>query len=88
MQREVTDGEGTRWVCAQAYAGLAREVEGEAAERAEAEGVVVEVVCTPSGGAQTVRLQLSAGWEESYSDEDLLREIEARKSDSQDSKRD
>lgn len=79
MQREVTDGEGTRWVCAQAYAGLASEVEGKAAERAEGEDGVVEVVCTPSGGARTVRLRLSAGWDESYADEDLLREIEEHK---------
>lgn len=88
MQKEVTDGEGTKWVCAQAYAGLTREVEGEAAERAEDEDGRVEVVCTPSGGAQTVRLHLRAGWEESYADEDLLREIAARRSDAQDSKRD
>ncbi len=88
MQREVTDGEGTRWVCAQAYAGLAREVEGEAAERAEDEDGGVEVVCTPSGGERTVRLRLRAGWEESYSDEDLLREIEARRSEPTDSGRD
>lgn len=81
MQREVTDGEGTKWVCAQAYAGLTRGVEGEAAGRAEGEDGSVEVVCTPSGGAQTVRLRLRGGWEESYTDEDLLREIEARKNE-------
>lgn len=79
MQREVTDGEGTRWVCAQAYAGLTEKVEGETAERAEGEDGRVEVVCTPSGGAQTVRLHLRAGWEDAYADEDLLREIEAQK---------
>ena len=84
MQREVTDGEGTKWACAQAYAGLAPETDGEAAERAEGEDGHVEVVCTPSGGTQTIRLQLRSGWEESYTDEELLGEIEARKSDAPD----
>ncbi len=78
MQREVNDGGGTTWTCVQAYAGLqAKEGGGEAAARAEGEDGRVEVVCTPSGGAQTVRLQLPGGWDESYSDEELLREIEA-----------
>ncbi|HEX8499728.1 MAG TPA: hypothetical protein VF659_03985 [Pyrinomonadaceae bacterium] len=81
MQREVNDGGGTTWACAQAYAGLSRGVEGEAAARAEGEDGRVEVVCTPSGGAQTVRLRLPGGWEDSYSDEELLREIEAGMSD-------
>ncbi|HEV2862399.1 MAG TPA: hypothetical protein VGX48_15410 [Pyrinomonadaceae bacterium] len=76
MPREVTGGDGTVWSCAQAYAGLG---EGEAAERAEAQGGSVEVVCTPSGGAKTVRLELAAGWEESLGDEELVREIESRR---------
>ena len=33
------------------------------------------VVCTPSGGAASVEMELPAGWDESLSDEDLLREI-------------
>ena len=85
MQREVQDGEGTTWVCVQAYAGLEAQGEGdeelkETAARVEGGAERFEVVCTPSGGAQTVRLQLPGGWDESYSDEELLREIEARKS--------
>lgn len=83
MQREVQDGGGTRWTCVQAYAGLSQDGgEGEAAKRADEKetGGRVEVVCTPSGGAQTVRLRLPEGWEENYSDEDLLREIEAQSS--------
>jgi hypothetical protein len=83
MQREVQDAEGTKWVCVQAYAGLSQGDEGggAAAERAGEKdaGGRVEVVCTPSGGAQTVRLELPGGWEEAYSDEELLREIEARR---------
>jgi hypothetical protein len=77
MQREVTDGEGTRWVCVQAYAGLSEGGEGGRAAEAAVEGGRVEVVCTPSGGAQTVRLKLAAGWEDECSDEELLRQIEA-----------
>ncbi|HEX8558203.1 MAG TPA: hypothetical protein VF668_08885 [Pyrinomonadaceae bacterium] len=84
MQREVQDAEGTKWVCAQAYAGLAQEGEGaggaRAAGKGEGEDGRFDVVCTPSGGAQTVRLRLRAGWEDELSDEDLLREIEAGRS--------
>ena len=76
MAREVTGEDDIVWSCAQAYAGLG---EGEAAERAEDEGGRVEVVCTPSGGAKTVRLELARGWEESLEDEALLREIESRR---------
>ena len=77
MPREVTDGEGVRWVCAQAYAGLAQKVENEEAARVEGGQDLFEVVCTPSGGSQTVRLRLEGGWEEKLSDEELLRGIDA-----------
>lgn len=76
-QREVTDGEGTTWVCVQAYAGLEQDGEGKEAARVGGAEDLFEVVCTPSGGAQTVRVQLAGGWESAYSDEELLREIEA-----------
>ena len=76
MPKEVTGSDGINWSCAQAYAGLA---EGEAAERAEGDAGRVEVVCTPSGGAKTVRLELASGWEESVGDEELVREIESRR---------
>jgi hypothetical protein len=36
------------------------------------------VVCTPSGGAKSVRLKLQGDWETSYSDEALLNEIQAQ----------
>lgn len=80
MPREVTGGDGVRWSCAQAYAGVSGPA-GQRDEAARVEGArdTYEVVCTPSGGAQTVRLELKGGWEESYSDEELLREIEARR---------
>jgi len=79
MRREVTDKDGVTWTCVQAYAGLSGAAANEDAARVEGTRDSYEVVCTPSGGAQTVRLELKGGWEESYADEDLLREIEARR---------
>lgn len=75
MPREVSDGEGTTWSCVEAYAGLAENGKSDAAR---VEGTDrYRVVCTPSGGAQTVELELSGGWDESLSDEALLKEIRA-----------
>lgn len=73
--REVTDNNNTTWTCVQAYSGL----NGKAAEKAaalseDAQGQV-SIVCTPSGGAQSVRLQLNTNWHEKLSDEQLLQEI-------------
>ena len=75
MPREVTDGEGVTWACVQAYGGLTEGDENEEAARVEGAGDLFHVVCTPSGGAQTVRLELKSGWEESLSDEELLKKI-------------
>jgi hypothetical protein len=75
MPREIQDGEGTTWSCIQAYAGLSNSREKKEAARVENNSALVEVVCTPSGGAQTVRLQLSSDWESAMSDDDLLSEI-------------
>lgn len=76
MPREVNDPEGVRWSCVQAYAGLG-EPEDAAVEAAQVEGETdrFRVVCTPSGGARTLELELPGGWEESMSDEALLAEI-------------
>jgi hypothetical protein len=79
MPREVTGGDGIVWSCVEAYAGLSEGGGGEAAERAEAGDGKLAVVCTPSGGAKTVRLELPAGWEQSLDDEQLVREIESRR---------
>jgi hypothetical protein len=78
MPREVTGADGINWSCVEAYAGLSDEGGGEAAARA-AGGDKLTVVCTPSGGAKSVRLELPAGWEESHDDERLLREIESHR---------
>ena len=75
MPREVTDGEGVTWTCVQAYGGLKEGVGNEEAARVEGAGDLFQVVCTPSGGAQTVRLELEGGWEEGLSDEELLEKI-------------
>jgi hypothetical protein len=75
MPREVTDGNGVRWTCAQAYAGLGGADEKADAARVEGTDDRYRVVCTPSGGSQTVELELPGGWEDSMSDDDLLAAI-------------
>ncbi|MDQ4120542.1 MAG: hypothetical protein M3209_03745 [Acidobacteriota bacterium] len=75
MPREIQDGEGKTWSCIQAYAGLSNDAEKQEAARVEGEADLIEVVCTPSGRAQTVRLRLASDWEKNLSDEELLSEI-------------
>lgn len=76
-QREVQDAENIIWTCVQAFAGTSGEAAAEAAERVESAKGKVPVVCTPSGGKQSVRLELAKDWAEDLSDEDLLAAIEA-----------
>lgn len=78
VPREVTDEAGTAWSCVQAFAGVgASPAAREAAERIAGADGRVAVVCTPDGGAQSVRLELAPEWEESLSDEELLAAIAA-----------
>jgi len=73
-QREVQAG-GLSWTCVQALAG----VDGEAAAAAQEKlghASSVAVVCTPSGSAQSVRLQLAPDWTERLSDEQLAEAIQ------------
>ena len=77
MPREVTDGDGVTWACVQAYGGLSGGEENEEAARVEGAGDLFQVVCTPGGGAQTVRLELEGGWEESLSADELLKKIDS-----------
>ena len=79
MPREVNGEDGIVWSCVEAYAGLSDEGGGEAAERAATSDGKLTVVCTPSGGAKSVRLELQADWEKSLDDEQLLREIETNR---------
>lgn len=76
MPREVTDADGTTWSCTPAYAGLATE-EGALPDAARVDGSEDEywIVCTPSGGAQTVRIAAPADWERGWSDEELTAAI-------------
>jgi hypothetical protein len=74
-QREVTDQDNLTWTCVQAYAGLNSKTAEEATALAETDSGEVTVVCTPTGGAQTVRLQLSKKWLEELSDDQLVQAI-------------
>lgn len=75
--REVQDSENTVWSCVEAYAGLKTETDDEVNQAALVKGTddKLHVVATPSGGAQTVRLELPLNWETEISDEQLLDEI-------------
>ena len=74
-QREVTDSNNVRWTCVQAYSGANGKVSKKIEEISETAEGLVSVICTPSGGAQSVRLNLQKSWEE-FSDEQLVAEIE------------
>ena len=77
MPREVTDAKGITWSCVQAYAGLSDEPENQEAAQVKGESDAYWVVCTPDGGAKSVRIQLEGEWEKSYSDEELLEALQA-----------
>ena len=78
MEREITDSNGITWTCVQAYSGLDNNAETQDAAQVKGEENTYWVVCTPSGGAKSVRLKLQGDWETSYSDEALLNEIQAQ----------
>lgn len=60
--REVRDDEGMSWSCLPAFAGLGDDrLKEESARMSGSDRVTV--VCTPSGGARSVRLDLSPDWE-------------------------
>ena len=74
-QREVQDADNITWTCVQALSGLSGQAATEAAEKIESAEGTVPVVCTPSGGEQSVRIDLPTDWEE-MSDADLLRAVD------------
>ncbi|HYF58057.1 MAG TPA: hypothetical protein VEA81_03780 [Burkholderiaceae bacterium] len=74
-QREVQDDDRTRWTCAQALAGVDGDAADVAQRKADADGAPVAVVCTPSGGARSVRLALASGWDTAMTDEALVAAI-------------
>ncbi len=78
MPREITDADGITWSCIQAFAGLGNDPEKGDAARVEGAEDRLHVVCTPGGGAKSVRLELPDDWERGMGDEDLLRAIRSR----------
>lgn len=78
MPREITDGDGITWSCIQAFAGLGNDREKADAARVEGSPDQVHVVCTPSGGAKSVRLELPSDWESRLSDDELLDAIRSQ----------
>jgi hypothetical protein len=78
MPREVKDSDGVTWTCIQAFAGLGKDPEKTEAARVEDSRNRFHVVCTPSGGAKSVRVELPGNWEKSLSDDELLRAIKAQ----------
>jgi hypothetical protein len=80
VPREVTDSQGIRWTCVEAYAGLSGDA-GDASKVEKGGDERFRVVCTPSGAAKSVELHLPGGWEESMSDDELAREIEQARGD-------
>lgn len=78
MPREVTAPDGITWTCIQAFSGLGKDPEKIEAARVDGEADAFQVVCTPSGGAQSVRIELPGDWETKISEEQLLDMIQAR----------
>lgn len=70
--------EGITWTCIQAFAGLGNDADKTDAARVDGAGDQVNVVCTPSGGARSVRLGLIEDWETSLSDDDLMQAIRSQ----------
>jgi hypothetical protein len=70
--RQVKDQNNLEWNCVQAFTGTNGEAAEKAAQITEENNSTVNVVCTPSGGAQTVRLKLHPDWIEKISDEELV----------------
>ena len=77
MPRDVTDAEGVTWSCIQAFAGLGNDPAKTEAARVEGNADRVHVVCTPSGGARKVPINLPIDWERSCVDGDILTAIGA-----------
>jgi hypothetical protein len=76
--REVETPDTIKWQCVQAFEG----VNGNLAARANevlGEPDKVVVVCTPSGGAQSVRIKLPNDWKEKTTDDELIRAIEKQR---------
>ena len=78
-QREVKDSEGITWKCIQAFSGGSKALAEKATALAENAPGQVTVICTPSGGYQTVRVELSEDWIDHLPEEELITTIEGAK---------
>lgn len=78
MEREIKSADGITWKCVQAFSGLSDSAENQDAAQVKGEPDTYWVVCTPSGGAQSVRLKLQGEWYSTYTDEELLDEIQTQ----------
>ena len=67
--REVTDGEHLKWSCVQANAGADLDLV------ITDENYLVPVVCTPSGSARSVRVELPPSWAQDLPDAEVLAAI-------------
>lgn len=76
MERVITDPDGITWTCVQPFSGISEDAEKREAARVKGQENHYWVVCTPSGGAQSVRLALRENWEHNTSDRDLLQAIQ------------
>jgi hypothetical protein len=57
---------------------LGQDAEKKEAARVDGTSNRFHVVCTPSGGAKSVRVELPGNWEKALSDEELLQTIHAQ----------
>ena len=78
MSREIRAPDGITWTCIQAFAGLRADPAKTDAARVEGAPSLVHVVCTPSGGAHSVRVDLPEGWESETADDHLLEAIRSQ----------
>jgi len=76
MPREVT-ADGITWSCIQALAGLGNNPAKAEAARSDGVADCYRVVCTPSGRAHSVQIELPGGWEETCTDDEILAAIHA-----------
>jgi hypothetical protein len=78
-QRDVQDQNNTQWTCVEAFSGGSAKAASAARTLTQDSNGEVTVVCTPSGGEQSVRVSLPENWLEQMSDKALLEAIQAAK---------
>ena len=76
-QREIRDSENVQWQCVQPLSGSAK-TEQLSQEILTTKDSQIEIVCTPSKGAMSVRIEVPIGWENELSDEQLLEKVKEK----------